>query len=103
MRANPCTGRDCAESGSGGLAQTLLVIALDLAPQVPIAYLAPPVAAFLPAGEGQLHLGARSLEVDAGGDQGEAALRCLAHQALYLVSMQEELSRPLRLVVLAAG
>ena len=80
-----------------------LEFALDLATHVTVRDLAPPVAPLLARGQRQLDLRPRSLEVDPGRDQGQAALRRFADQALDLGPVQEQLARPLRLVVLAAG
>src|SRR5215213_6073000 len=80
-----------------------LEFALDLAAGVALRDLAPPVASLLAFGQRQLDLRARSLEVDPGRDQGQAALRRFAYQALDLRPVEQQPARPLRLVVLAAG
>src|ERR1044072_8560647 len=91
------------ESQASTLPHSSLEFALDLAPHVAFGDLLTAVATLLAAGQGQLHLRARVLEVDPGRDQGQAPLRGLADQALDLRPVQEQLARPLRLVVLAAG
>ena len=77
-----------------------LELALDLAAHVAIGDLAAAIAALLAAGQRQLDLGARALEVDPGGNQGQPFLRGFADQALDLGPVQEQLAGPLGLVVL---
>ena len=75
-------------------------LALDLALHVAVADLAAAVALLLAAGERQLDLRPRALEVDPRRDQRQALALEAADQALDLVAVQEQLARPLGLVVL---
>src|SRR4029453_6353700 len=61
------------------------------------------VEAVLAAAERDLDLGARAVEVDAGGHEGQPALLGLGHHALDLALVGQELARAIGVVVLAAG
>src|SRR5919201_665954 len=76
---------------------------VDLAARLPLADGAALVVALLASGQGELDLGARSLEVDPGRHQGQALLGCLADESLDLAPVHQQLARPLRIVVLPGG
>src|SRR3954468_17068948 len=82
-----------------GFAQRALHVALALALLDRLAL----VEAVLAAGERDLDLRARALEVDARRDEREAALLDARLQALDLAPVDEQLARALGLVVLARG
>src|SRR3954451_24006085 len=75
--------------------------ALGLAAHLAVLQSAALVAHVLAAGEGDLDLRVRALEVHARGDERQAALLGRAGQAVDLAAVQEQLARALRLVVLA--
>src|SRR4029079_13037484 len=82
MGPNPCTqrrfGTARANPCRGGLSEASLELPLDLPAHVPVGDLAAPVAPLLAAGERELDLCARRLEVDPRRDQGQPALLRLA-------------------------
>jgi hypothetical protein len=78
------------------------VLALDLAPHVAVADLAPTIALFLASRKRQLDLRTRSLELHPGGDQRQPAPLAAPDQPLDLVSVQQQPARPLGIVVVRA-
>src|SRR6476469_7359966 len=84
-------------------AQTLLEIPLNFSPQVPVGDLAAAVATLLAFGESELDLRPLPLEIEARRNQRQAPLGGLADQPLDLPPVQEQLPRPVRIVVLVGG
>src|SRR5206468_1931367 len=76
-----------------------LQLALDLAPRVAIGHGAPLVAQLLALGERDLRLHAAVLEVEPRRDEREALLTHLPVEPVDLAAVQEELARPVGLVV----
>src|SRR4051794_30692952 len=75
------------------------VLPLHLALEIAVTDLTAAVPSLLAAGQGQLHLRPRALEVDPGGDQGQAAALAATDQALDLVPVKEQLAGSLGIMI----
>src|SRR3954447_13140580 len=88
---------------SGRSSKPVAMLALDLPLDVAVTNLPAPVTLLLAAGEGQLDLGVRPLEVDPRRDQGQPAALAATDESLDLVAVKEQLAGALRIVVLVRG
>src|SRR5205085_10575465 len=103
---DPTSGRMPRATGDRSRRRSAPVLAkraFDLSALVLVPQVAALVVHLLAARQRDLDLCVAPLEVHAGGHEREPFLLSLADQALDLAAVQQELSRPLRLVVLARG